>query len=99
MEDVDIIRRIGAARLSYLEARAITSAERWRRATPAPRPDRPADRSSLLLCAAHTRSENRFSRFSGSGCMAYRLGVDVGGTFTDLLLFEDSSGAFWRHKN
>jgi len=30
--------------------------------------------------------------------MAYRLGVDVGGTFTDLLLFEESSGAFWRHK-
>ena len=30
--------------------------------------------------------------------MAYRLGVDVGGTFTDLLLFEEQSGAFWRHK-
>ncbi|MET0208822.1 MAG: hydantoinase/oxoprolinase family protein [Burkholderiaceae bacterium] len=30
--------------------------------------------------------------------MAYRLGVDVGGTFTDLLLFDDSDGRFWRHK-
>ncbi len=30
--------------------------------------------------------------------MAYRLGVDVGGTFTDLLLFEEGTGAFWRHK-
>jgi N-methylhydantoinase A len=30
--------------------------------------------------------------------MAYRLGVDVGGTFTDLLLFEEATGAFWRHK-
>jgi N-methylhydantoinase A len=30
--------------------------------------------------------------------MAYRLGVDVGGTFTDLLLFDQESGAFWRHK-
>lgn len=30
--------------------------------------------------------------------MAYRLGVDVGGTFTDLLLFEETTGAFWRHK-
>lgn len=30
--------------------------------------------------------------------MAYRLGVDVGGTFTDLLLFDDASGRFWRHK-
>ncbi len=30
--------------------------------------------------------------------MAYRLGVDVGGTFTDLLLFHEDSGAFWRHK-
>ncbi len=30
--------------------------------------------------------------------MAYRLGVDVGGTFTDLLLLEESSGTFWRHK-
>ena len=30
--------------------------------------------------------------------MGYRLGVDVGGTFTDLLLFDAGSGAFWRHK-
>jgi N-methylhydantoinase A len=30
--------------------------------------------------------------------MAYRLGVDVGGTFTDLLLFHEDSGQFWRHK-
>jgi len=30
--------------------------------------------------------------------MTYRLGVDVGGTFTDLLLFDQASGAFWRHK-
>ncbi|WP_296720305.1 hydantoinase/oxoprolinase family protein [Erythrobacter sp.] len=30
--------------------------------------------------------------------MTYRLGVDVGGTFTDLLLFDEGSGAFWRHK-
>ena len=30
--------------------------------------------------------------------MAYRLGVDVGGTFTDLLLLDDDSGRFWRHK-
>ena len=30
--------------------------------------------------------------------MRYRLGVDVGGTFTDLLLFDQKSGAFWRHK-
>lgn len=30
--------------------------------------------------------------------MSYRLGVDVGGTFTDLLLFDQKSGNFWRHK-
>ena len=30
--------------------------------------------------------------------MAYRLGVDVGGTFTDLLLLDEASGRFWRHK-
>ena len=30
--------------------------------------------------------------------MAYRLGVDVGGTFTDLLLFDDANGRFWRAK-
>jgi N-methylhydantoinase A len=30
--------------------------------------------------------------------MGYRLGVDVGGTFTDLLLFNEETGAFWRHK-
>ena len=30
--------------------------------------------------------------------MTYRLGVDVGGTFTDLLLFQEETGDFWRHK-
>ena len=30
--------------------------------------------------------------------MSYRLGVDVGGTFTDLLLLDAASGRFWRHK-
>jgi N-methylhydantoinase A len=30
--------------------------------------------------------------------MGYRLGADVGGTFTDLLLFNTDNGAFWRHK-
>jgi N-methylhydantoinase A len=30
--------------------------------------------------------------------MAYRLGVDVGGTFTDLLLLDETSGKFWRRK-
>ncbi len=30
--------------------------------------------------------------------MGYRLGVDVGGTFTDLLLFNAETGQFWRHK-
>lgn len=30
--------------------------------------------------------------------MSYRLGVDVGGTFTDLLLLEEQTGGFWRHK-
>lgn len=30
--------------------------------------------------------------------MTYRLGVDVGGTFTDLLLFSERDGRFWRHK-
>jgi len=30
--------------------------------------------------------------------MSYRLGVDVGGTFTDLLLIEETSGQTWRDK-
>lgn len=30
--------------------------------------------------------------------MAYRLGVDVGGTFTDLLLLNDETGHAWREK-
>lgn len=30
--------------------------------------------------------------------MRYRLGVDVGGTFTDLLLFDNETGNFWREK-
>ena len=30
--------------------------------------------------------------------MTYRLGVDVGGTFTDVLLVEEHSGATWRAK-
>src|SRR6187455_2449983 len=30
--------------------------------------------------------------------MSYRLGVDVGGTFTDVLLVEEGSGRTWRAK-
>ena len=30
--------------------------------------------------------------------MPYRVGVDVGGTFTDLMLFDEDSGRYWRHK-
>ena len=30
--------------------------------------------------------------------MSYRLGVDVGGTFTDLLVIDDESGRTWRDK-
>ena len=30
--------------------------------------------------------------------MAYRLGVDVGGTFTDLLLIDEDRGNTWRDK-
>lgn len=30
--------------------------------------------------------------------MTYRLGVDVGGTFTDLLLFDEQTGQTWRDK-
>ncbi|WP_293897671.1 hydantoinase/oxoprolinase family protein [Phenylobacterium sp.] len=30
--------------------------------------------------------------------MAFRLGVDVGGTFTDLLLLNPETGEFWRNK-
>ena len=30
--------------------------------------------------------------------MSYRLGVDVGGTFTDVLLAEEGSGRTWRAK-
>ena len=30
--------------------------------------------------------------------VSYRLGVDVGGTFTDLLLVDEENGRFWRHK-
>jgi N-methylhydantoinase A len=36
--------------------------------------------------------------FYGEPTMAYRLGVDVGGTFTDLLLLDAASSKFWRHK-
>ena len=30
--------------------------------------------------------------------MSYRLGVDVGGTFTDLLLVNESTGGIWSAK-
>mgnify|MGYP001310839594 CR=1 FL=1 len=30
--------------------------------------------------------------------MSYRLGVDVGGTFTDLLLVNEQTGASWSAK-
>ena len=30
--------------------------------------------------------------------MPYRLGVDVGGTFTDLLMIDEDTGETWRAK-
>ncbi|NJN19320.1 MAG: hydantoinase/oxoprolinase family protein [Oscillochloris sp.] len=30
--------------------------------------------------------------------MSYRIGCDVGGTFTDLMLFDQDTGRYWRHK-
>ncbi len=30
--------------------------------------------------------------------MTYRLGVDVGGTFTDLLLIDEATGGTWTAK-
>ncbi|MGH3274109.1 MAG: hydantoinase/oxoprolinase N-terminal domain-containing protein, partial [Streptosporangiaceae bacterium] len=30
--------------------------------------------------------------------MSYRLGVDVGGTFTDVLLVDERAGSTWRAK-
>ncbi len=30
--------------------------------------------------------------------MRYRLGVDIGGTFTDIALLDEQAGAFWTHK-
>lgn len=30
--------------------------------------------------------------------MAYRVGVDVGGTFTDMMLLDEATGTFWRVK-
>ena len=35
---------------------------------------------------------------SPSSSPLYRLGVDVGGTFTDLLLFQEDTGSTWRAK-
>jgi N-methylhydantoinase A len=35
---------------------------------------------------------------SESSAQTYRLGVDVGGTFTDVLLVDEASGATWRAK-
>src|SRR5262249_48722318 len=43
-------------------------------------------------------ARSRRSPADTGGSMAYRLGVDVGGTFTDLLLSHDESGALHRVK-
>lgn len=37
-------------------------------------------------------------RTGGAGTSLFRLGVDVGGTFTDLLLFDEVDGRSWRAK-
>src|SRR5512145_2914045 len=50
------------------------------------------DRSTARGRSPRSRAERR--RIG----MAYRLGVDVGGTFTDLLLVHDESGAMYRVK-
>ena len=35
---------------------------------------------------------------TNSGAARYRIGIDVGGTFTDLFLLDETSGAVARHK-
>jgi rSAM/selenodomain-associated transferase 2 len=60
MEDVDLIRRLGRARLAPLPARAITSAERWRRGGWWRRSARNLTTLSLYFCGV---SPERLARF------------------------------------
>ena len=54
------------------------------------------------VMTAHIRNARsvmvRAQHHSTGGNVTYRLGVDVGGTFTDVLLVEEASGATWRAK-
>ena len=59
------------------------------------RPARPVPRSDLADLNGRRRDLAAVTRRNG---MAYRLGVDVGGTFTDLLLVHDESGSMHRVK-
>ena len=45
-----------------------------------------------------SKEAGNFEMKQTEGTGLYRLGVDVGGTFTDLLLFDESDGRSWRAK-
>ena len=60
MEDVDLVRRLGRARLSPMGARAITSAERWRRDGWSRRSARNLLTLGLYLCGVRPERLVRF---------------------------------------
>ncbi|HEX9767705.1 MAG TPA: TIGR04283 family arsenosugar biosynthesis glycosyltransferase [Kiloniellales bacterium] len=60
MEDVDLVRRIGRARLAHLDARAVTSAERYRRSGWWPRAARNLAVLALYYLGVPARLLKRF---------------------------------------
>ena len=54
-------------------------------------------RAVMVRAATEAAARATAARRRG-GLMSYRLGVDVGGTFTDVLLVDEDSGSTWRAK-
>ena len=80
--------------LHHLE-RALRTGWRPRRPPPAARPARTAPVRPPPRTPAAARADGPGPR---RGPMGSRLGIDVGGTFTDLLLFDDETGRLVLHK-
>ena len=78
-----MVRAHGATPLATLGPPPTAAAPSPAAAPPAPHPTTPSRPSS---------PSRRSVR------MSYRLGVDVGGTFTDVLLVDETSGSTWRAK-
>ena len=88
---------------TYDEASLAAASPTTSRSSPRCGPATPRGRAAVMTAHIHNARAvmvrggiHRAARHRSDHGASYRLGVDVGGTFTDVLLVDEDSGATWR---